>query len=500
MIIPKYKKHINRFAINFLDIFYETLENNFSGYELNLKDRNTINKIITRYYSIAFITVHSEDKNLLYHPELADKFNTFLALVFGEITEICYLVKPDPPVPENKKNSVFEYLIKKTISKFKRMDKGDLTTDEVFSKIIDYIYDEHKKIFEKEYTFGDDWELSEYTKINHFCSTHITKELDNKFTEFDNELNFLLDKKSKLIYLFILIPIIIFATVSPLLIAKLTVQKYYFICMFWGLCIIFLGSILSVTMEYKKTLDTMKEYDNYYSQFYSLGVDTMKIEASESLGKYLDPDMKNFAIPTIADFRLNLIDEFGIVIPPIRIRIEDSIPDYNLSFKIRDKQIINVPFYGNKNVIWKKDIEKYEIKIPENSIEAEYKGDKYYFVEEKFCKNLEEDAYQKPEEYFKFILNDLVFEYIDKIYSAKETFCILDLLCSNNYYDFDIYYATNLSIFDFRDIFVKIIQRGGKIKDIEAIFESILRHSKKTDDVDKIAFKVCQDLQFKSEE
>ncbi len=42
MIIPKYKKHINRFAINFLDIFYETLENNFSEYELNLKDRNII--------------------------------------------------------------------------------------------------------------------------------------------------------------------------------------------------------------------------------------------------------------------------------------------------------------------------------------------------------------------------------------------------------------------------------------------------------------------------
>ena len=78
MIIPKYHKEVNHYAVKFLEDFYANLDCFDNVSELNLKDRNMINEILTRYYCAFFTLMHQENKKLMHHPELADDFNFIL--------------------------------------------------------------------------------------------------------------------------------------------------------------------------------------------------------------------------------------------------------------------------------------------------------------------------------------------------------------------------------------------------------------------------------------
>lgn len=52
MIIPKYNKNVNRYAVKFSDDFYAALDFIDNASELNIKDRNMINDVLTRYYCV----------------------------------------------------------------------------------------------------------------------------------------------------------------------------------------------------------------------------------------------------------------------------------------------------------------------------------------------------------------------------------------------------------------------------------------------------------------
>lgn len=84
---------------------------------------------------------------------------------------------------------------------------------------------------------------------------------------------------------------------------------------------------------------------------------------------------------------------------------------------------------------------------------------------------------------------------MDKIFTIQEAYCLLEIV-KMDYDNDNIYSLTDFSTLDYRDIFMKIIEKGGSLKDIDYIFERIVNYSKTSNDKDFIAFSVCQDVAF----
>lgn len=502
MIIPKYNKNINRYALTFLDDFYASLACLEEVSDLNLKERNIINDVLTRYYCVFFTLMHQDNKKLMHHPELATSFNFLFGLLATEATIIYFFTYPDPPLSDIRKKISFETLVKRMGFKLHNLKQEDLTDGEIYSKLVDYIYDKHIELFEKEYSFSPDFIPSRENKLRKFCSIAVLQELyKSKFDEIRSSINkiFNFDNHASFwITLLAIVPFSLLFFFIPLgnLWFKSSIIHVPLVTFFYIAFFSMFGYMLFVCYRAKKKLDILEEYESYYSKYQRLGVDVLSVYISKQLLNYVDDERQNRFLPIIADFRLNLLDDYGLVLPMIRVMDKKDLEDYKIIVRVRNNEVAEFNFYPDRFVISEKDLQILKIKIPKTSVKMEYDGKVYYWIKDKFFKNIEKDAYMTREEFIKYVLNDITFKYIYKIFTLEETFCLLELI-KNKEDELNIYNLSDFNIADFREIFVKILQKGGSLKDITYVFERIIYYSNSSKDKDFIAFSVCQDLVFK---
>lgn len=509
MIIPKYRKEVNNYAIKFLDDFYATLDCFDNASDLNIKDRNIINDVIIRYYCVFFTLMHQHDNNLMRHPELASNFNFIFSVLATEIAAIYFFNNPDPPIGDMRKKNSFETLLKRVGFKLQNLKQEELTNGEIVNKLFDYMYDKHKELFKKEYAFGKDWGIDDSFKLRKYNLTAIISELyDTKFEDIKQKINQIFNFENKQTFWVLLISIIPFALLiffiplacffaadgsKVLLFEKIVYISwavFFYVCFFT-----MFAYMLIQCIKLKKKVDVIEEYESYYSKYEKLGVDVLSIQVSKTLLNYADPDRKNKFLPVIADFRLNLIEKYGFVMPMVRVTDSKNIQDYQVVVSVRGRNVCEFYLYPDKYVISEGTADLNNIKIPKDAVKFEYDENVYYWINEKFFKNLDKDSFMTRDEFVKFVLNDVTFKYIEKIFTVQEAYCILEMVKSN-FHNEDIYSLTKLDILDFREIFIKILKKGGSLKDLDYVFERIVHYAKNTSDKDFIAFSVYQDLAF----
>lgn len=112
--------------------------------------------------------MHQDDKKLLRYPELATRFNFLFSLLATEVVAIYFFTYPDPPLPDIRKKMSFETLIKRMGFKLCNLNQDELSDGEIYSQLVDYIYDKHKELFQKDYNFEPDWGASTVRKVRRF--------------------------------------------------------------------------------------------------------------------------------------------------------------------------------------------------------------------------------------------------------------------------------------------------------------------------------------------
>jgi len=506
MIIPKYSKEVNSYAAKFLKDFYANLDCFEDVSDLNLKDRNMINDVLTRYYCTFFTLMHQEDKKLMHHPELATSFNFIFCVLMTEITCIYFFTEQDPPLGDLRKKLSFETLVKRIGFKLHNLKQEDLTNGEIVSKLFDYIYDKHKELFENEYIFDSDWGMTDDQKLRKYNLLGVINELSQtKFDDLKTKFAKIFNFDNNQMFWALLISIIPFAALFfflPALCLLMPVNNYErvisvgLVAFFYVSFFTMFGYMLISCIKAKNKLDVLESYESYYANYYKLGVDVLSIIISTDLLNYVDPERQNKLIPVIADFRLNLIEKHGFVMPMVRVLDDKSIGNHKVIVKVRGRQVSEFEFSPNRYVISEESAVKNLVNIPKKAIKFEYNGKFYYWIKDTFFRNISEDIYMTRDNFIKFVLNDIVFKYIDKIFTVQEAFATLEMVKSD-YHDDEIYSMTNLNILDFREIFIKIIEKGGSLKDLDFVFERIINHSKTSQDKDFIAFSVCQDIAYK---
>ncbi len=90
-------------------------------------------------------------------------------------------------------------------------------------------------------------------------------------------------------------------------------------------------------------------------------------------------------------------------------------------------------------------------------------------------------------------IKNIILNNIDKIFTIEETITILELNVFINDRKNNVL-ENKLDIYDIREIFVKIIQKGGSLIDFLYVYERINHYLKTTRNTKEIAELICSDL------
>lgn len=497
----KYNKDINNYASQFVQNFYENLDATEYVSTLNLKDRNNINDVLIRYYSYFFMLIHSKDKKLMHSPELATDFNSIFISLAIQAVRLYYFSNPEPKLEDTQKKLLLDSLIKAVGFKLVNLKQDDLTNAEIVSSLFDFMYDQHKKMLENKYNFDDFSYMPQNTKLRMFVLPKILYEnfIQSKLNDLKQKLYRIInfeDNESFKVLSSSIIPFCLLFFFLPLCgLAFNNIKFIILVSIFYIGFFALFGYLLTTCLKIKNKIDAIKLYQNYYDHYQRLGVDIVSIYVSENLISYAEDEM----LYAISNLRLYLTDKKGFVTPYTRILDHEKLEDNTMIINVRGRKVCELKFYPDKFAMDEENIKAFNIKQPKDTQKTEFEGDCYYWVDKKYVKNIDEDFYFTPYGFIKIVLHQITFKYLDKIFTEEEAFALLELIASqykNKDMSSNIYELTDYSILDFKDIFVKILQKGGSIKDILYVFERIVHYSKSNKDLDTIAFAICQDLTF----
>lgn len=227
-----------------------------------------------------------------------------------------------------------------------------------------------------------------------------------------------------------------------------------------------------------------------------LGADLIEIHLSENLIPYADPMQKHEMIPDVATVRLNLTDDFGYIIPNVKLLDSSKLKENTLAIYIRAKEVLQIKFYPEKILVAEPllklngiDVQKLE---KANNI---FSNANLYWAEPNCIENLAEDDFLTHRAYFQKTLYELSLQYVDTIYSIANAAMYYQLgeyqlseyqVHLNQYYNYE----------NLRDILVALLSKRISVKDVVFITEKIHFYCKNGFYIEEIIAKLEEDLNF----
>jgi len=425
--------NISRYAKKFLDELYLQTDKYYNISKLTDNDKQIIDTVLSYEYSYLFYKYyHPKKSKIIYNPELATDFNIFLSDLFLDCIRIVFLC--DVEIAPDKKQAVFRKLI--TSIENYILDIKESSPAEV----ILYIKKKLRKNFKEIYS-NSSIEMNSHRSLVSY--------LNNKFTG-SHSLKSHYDKLSKEINKnFPRNILFIFLTAVFLLIMLINchIENFYIALFIMTIGIITPIYCYNTLNKIDKKLKLLKTPNDIFKTYERLGVDVIKLEISQNLVS----DIGDIAKPIIAiirDVRLELTDEYGFVMPSIHILDNTKIKS-GIKFFIRGNEV--------------------------DFLEIDYENVEF------------------PIEEFRNKLKSIVLNNIDKVFTIQEAAMMLELNVLINGRKNDVL-ENKIDIYDIREIFVKIIQKGGKLTDFLYIYERINHYSKTTKNTDEIAELVYSDI------
>ena len=200
--------------------------------------------------------------------------------------------------------------------------------------------------------------------------------------------------------------------------------------------------------EIKEKMQELVNPDNMYER---LGVDVISLNVGSGLLQIADPDQDGLLMAKIPALRLRLTDDYGYIIPNVRIMDTSKLGEYEYSINIRDNSVAR----GIVNL---------------------------------------EDKESNPVDVIIEHLQECVIKYVDRILTDKDVEKYMELVNSDNPSQIN-YLQEYFSVYDIRRIFVNLIRDKVSIKDICFVFMKLCEFAKETTDVDILSQKLKSVLQ-----
>ena len=220
-----------------------------------------------------------------------------------------------------------------------------------------------------------------------------------------------------------------------------------------------------------------------------LGVDLLSIHLSHALVDIATPEKGGLLLSKINILREYLTDNYGYIIPKVRIMDTSELSHNEYSIYVRSNIVSSGFVYPDKYMINIEDVE--DIELPENDTiiaVSPISSKTVAWISENFVKKYPAICAKTAYEVIIEHLNSIAIKYSDEIFTVTNAQNLIELVKSAELKPFvDKLIPELISYSDFRQILVNLIKEKVSIRDVNFICEKLLDYARETKDPDTLS-------------
>ena len=229
----------------------------------------------------------------------------------------------------------------------------------------------------------------------------------------------------------------------------------------------------------------MQDLVNPNRMYERLGVDILSLQVGAGLIKIADPEQEGQLLAKIAALRQRMTDEYGYIIPNIRIMDSSALEQTEYLISIRNNPVATGFVYPDRFMVLADQWDSMGYALPDDviiAVEPTYQTQAYWLRPDQLEENAVTTA--DPTDVVVTHLQDSVRKYVDEVMTKTDVLKLMELVKSQDPTLVNDLVPAIISTSDLRKIFVNLIREKVSIKDIIFIFERLCdfaRFSKEPD-------------------
>lgn len=232
--------------------------------------------------------------------------------------------------------------------------------------------------------------------------------------------------------------------------------------------------------ELESVKRNMQDLVNPNKMYERLGVDILSLQVGNNLLVIADPEKDGQLLAKIAALRQRMTDEYGYIIPSIRIMDSTALTDYEYLISIRGNNVANGYVYPGKFMVMAEQWDATGRPVPSDAItgtDPTYQQPVYWLSPEVIGEDSGITAVH-PENAIISHLQECLRKYVDEIMTKTDVIKLMELVKTQDPTLINDLVPAIISTSDLRKIFVNLIREKVSIKDIIFIFERLCDYAR----------------------
>ena len=243
-----------------------------------------------------------------------------------------------------------------------------------------------------------------------------------------------------------------------------------------------------VDKQFQDLIDPDRMYDR-------LGVDVLCLQVGMGLLSLVDPDQGGELLAHIVAMRQRLTDEYGYIIPNVRIMDSAQLNEYEYQIDIRNNRVSNGFVYPDKYMVIADQWDKVNDDLPQDSIIGVDQINQLmaYWITPETAKSACELPVVSPTDVIIKHMEKIFLEYVDEILTVTDIKKLISLVEADD----SLKIKGLLNKVDYpviREILCNLIREKISIKDITLIFSRLAYFVQYTTEPDELSEKLRQVL------
>jgi len=244
-----------------------------------------------------------------------------------------------------------------------------------------------------------------------------------------------------------------------------------------------------VNMQYhelESVKQNMQDLVNPNKMYERLGVDILSLQVGNGLLSIADPEQEGQLLAKIAALRQRMTDEFGYIIPSIRIMDSSALSDNEYLISIRNNPVSTGNVYPDRVMVISDQWESAGKPVPNDvitGVDPTYQQPVYWVKPDQIKEGEKITAIDSTDAIISH-LQDSLRRYVDEIMTKTDIIKLMELVKTQDPTLINDLVPAIISTSDLRKIFVNLLREKVSIKDIIFIFERLCdfaRFSKEPD-------------------
>lgn len=232
--------------------------------------------------------------------------------------------------------------------------------------------------------------------------------------------------------------------------------------------------------ELEAVKQNMQDLVNPNKMYERLGVDILSLQVGNGLLSIADPEQEGQLLAKIAALRQRMTDEFGYILPSIRIMDSTALTDYEYLISIRNNSVALGTVYPDRLMVISDQWESVGKAVPNDvvtGLDPTYQQPVYWVKPEQINEGDRVTAIDAVDAIVSH-LQESVRKYVDEIMTKTDVIKLMELVKTQDPTLVNDLVPAIISTSDLRKIFVNLIRERVSIKDIIFIFERLCDYAR----------------------